>query len=57
MVMTDLFNGWKPLTIFTKSTIVSDVQWSPEFASETFCAYAKNQLLYFIFHRFCPDYR
>ena len=47
----DLFNDWKLLPTFTKSS-VSEVQQVPESASETFCAYARslnfteNQLIY-----------
>ena len=59
--MTEPFNYWKPLTILTKSSI-PDVQWGPEFASETFlCVFWKPATLlkinFFtrIFHRFCPD--
>ena len=45
IAMIELFNGWKLLPIFAKSSI-SDVQGVPESASETFCAYAKSLQLY-----------
>ena len=45
IAMIDLFNGWRPLTIFAKSSI-SDVQCSPKSASETFCMYARSLQLY-----------
>ena len=41
IAMIELFNGWKLLPIFAKSSI-SDVQQSPESASGTFCTYARN---------------
>ena len=45
IAMIDLFNGWKLLPIFGKRSF-SDVQWRPEYASETFCTYARSLQLY-----------
>ena len=44
--MTELFNSWKPLTIFTRSGI-SDVQWSSESFSKAFFTYARGLKLYY----------
>ena len=50
IAMIETFNGWMPLTVFTKSPI-SDVSQNLESASETFFPYAESlqsyyQLLY-----------